>query len=362
MLKKIVLLLTIILVFIVQILAQTNFRPIAYDEAIVAAKTEGKYVFIDFYTDWCAPCKMMARDVFPQEEVGEYMNKKFVCIQLNAEKEGKELADLFQVKAYPTFIVTDINKKVIMKKEGGSSPEKFIAAIDREIDPEKSPERLKERYDGGERTPELIKAYVNWKVSEIRDQDEAREEVAVIISDYFNGISDADRLSPKNLFIYVNYVESPSDPIAQYMVRHRNDFDPTIRDTVMKCISEMYKQEVFNYLCAGIPYNESDYQSVKKTINELGMNLSHCYDSSFELIECHSKGDLDAFLTLCEKKYSDLDNDQKFYLMAAFSKLMDTDDKELRLRAAKFVRGKLPEMEVRLLFFIARVLSELEME
>lgn len=358
---KNIVLLAIILIFSAQILAQTNFRPITYEDAITEATAEGKYVFIDFYTDWCAPCKMMTRDVFPQKKVGEYMNSKFVCIQLNAEKEGKDLAELFQVKAYPTFIVTDINKEVIMKKEGGASPDKFIAAIDREIDPEKSPERLKERYDGGERTPELIKAYVDWKMSD-QGQDEAQEEVAVIISDYFNGMSDADRLSSENLFIYTNYVESPSDPIAQYMVKHRDDFAPEVKDVVMKCISDMYKQEIFNYLCAGIPYDEFEYQFVKKTINELGMNSSHCYDSSFELIECHSKGDLDTFLALCEEKYSDLDNDQKFYLMAGFSKLMDTDDKELRQRAAKFVRGKLPEMEVRLLFFIARVLSELEME
>ena len=69
-------------------LAQTNFRSISFDEALKAAKKEKKLVFIDFYTDWCGPCKKMARDVFPQTMVGDFMNAKFVNLKLNAEQEG----------------------------------------------------------------------------------------------------------------------------------------------------------------------------------------------------------------------------------------------------------------------------------
>ena len=360
--KKFILFLGLTVLLVSQVSAQTNFRSITYDEALAAAKDENKLVFIDFYTDWCGPCKMMARDVFPQKSVGDYMNGKFVCIKLNAEKEGKELTALFQVKAYPTFIVTDVNKKVLMKKEGGAAPDKFIAAIEREIDPEKSPERLKERYEGGERTAELIEAYADWRMSEIRDRDAAQKEVGGIISDYFNGLSDEQKLSPANLFIYTGYVDSPADPIVKYMVAHRNEFAPEIKNTIQECITKIYRQEVFNYLCAVVPYTDDEYQAVKKTINELGMNDTHYYDPVFELLDCHSKGDLNAFLTLCEEKYDSLDADQRLYLMAGLSRSVDTTDKTIRRRAAKFIRGKLPEMEVRLLFFIASVLSELERE
>ena len=93
-------------------LAQTNFRPLTLDQAVEQAKKENKLVFVDFYTDWCGPCRVMANTVFPQKKVGDYFNARFVCIKLNAEKEGKEDAATYQVKAYPTFLVLDTDKKV----------------------------------------------------------------------------------------------------------------------------------------------------------------------------------------------------------------------------------------------------------
>ena len=44
------------------------------EQASAKAKAEKKLIFLDAYTKWCGPCKMMARDVFPQEKVGAFMN------------------------------------------------------------------------------------------------------------------------------------------------------------------------------------------------------------------------------------------------------------------------------------------------
>ena len=65
-----------------------NFRPLSYTEAIELAAKENKMVFIDFYTTWCGPCKRMSKEVFPQQEVGEYFNRTFISLKLDAEKEN----------------------------------------------------------------------------------------------------------------------------------------------------------------------------------------------------------------------------------------------------------------------------------
>jgi len=75
------------------------------EQASAKAKAENKLIFLDCYTQWCGPCKKMAREIFPQQKVGDYFNQNFVCIKLDAEKEGREAAKKFGVTAYPTFKV-----------------------------------------------------------------------------------------------------------------------------------------------------------------------------------------------------------------------------------------------------------------
>ena len=85
-----------------------EFRDISFAGALKAAKAENKTVFMDCYTSWCGPCKMMTNDIFPQEKVGKYMNENFVCVKYDMEKgEGVELKKRYEVSAYPTFLVID---------------------------------------------------------------------------------------------------------------------------------------------------------------------------------------------------------------------------------------------------------------
>lgn len=347
------------------VFAQTDFRHISYEEALKAAKTEQKLVFMDFYTDWCGPCKMMMRDVFPKKEVADFMNKKFVSIKLNAEKEGQELAKKYKVAAYPTFIVIDANEKIIMTKVGGdSNPENFITSIARQIDPEKTPERLKERYDGGERTADLIAAYAGLKMEEVyanRRPDEAKKQEAFqLVQDYFNGLKDAQRLAPENLFIYATYTESPLDEIAKYMITHRAEFDPTIKSQIADQIAQLYKIQIQNYMMARSEYNDVQYQEIKKGITDLGLNKENQYTQAFRFIECQAKGDFNEFLTLCETEFKNLNQDQQAYLVINFSGLIQTEDEAVLKRASQFLRGQLKDMEASTLFYAAQQVYQFE--
>ena len=362
--KKIILFLSVSL-FALSLVAQTNFRDITYKEALAAAKAEKKLVFIDFYTSWCGPCKMMMKNIFPLKEVGNYLNSKFVCIKIDAEKgEGPELAKRYQVKAYPTFVAINPAEEILMTKVGGSgSGSGFIGSIDRLIDPDKTPERMKQRYESGERTADLISAYAGLKMEEVyknRQPDMTKKDEAFkMVQDYFDGLKDKERLAEENVFIYTTYTESPADAIVRYMIANRDKFAPAIKNDISDRIKELYKIDVLNYLTARIPFNQQQYDIVKKGVMDLGLNRDDYYTTAFRFIESYSKGDMDAFMTLCEKEYDQLD-DYKSSLMYSFADVFANADEAVKKRAAKFIRHSFLDMDATMIMFVAQQLMQLE--
>ncbi|HAM85483.1 MULTISPECIES: thioredoxin family protein [Butyricimonas] len=363
--KKIILFLSVSL-FALSLVAQTNFRDITYKEALAAAKAEKKLVFIDFYTSWCGPCKMMMKNIFPLKEVGNYLNSKFVCIKIDAEKgEGPELAKRYQVKAYPTFVAINPAEEILMTKVGGSgSGSGFIGSIDRLIDPDKTPERMKQRYESGERTADLISAYAGLKMEEVyknRQPDMTKKDEAFkMVQDYFDGLKDKERLAEENVFIYTTYTESPADAIVRYMIANRDKFAPAIKNDISDRIKELYKIDVLNYLTARIPFNQQQYDIVKKGVMDLGLNRDDYYTTAFRFIESYSKGDMDAFMTLCEKEYDQLNDDYKSSLMYSFADVFANADEAVKKRAAKFIRHSFLDMDATMIMFVAQQLMQLE--
>lgn len=58
-------------------------------------------VFVDFYADWCGPCKMMAPIV---EKLAEKYDGKLKVGKCNIDEEG-ELANQYKIMSIPTMII-----------------------------------------------------------------------------------------------------------------------------------------------------------------------------------------------------------------------------------------------------------------
>ena len=102
------------------------------------------------------------------------------------------------------------------------------------------------------------------------------------------------------------------------------------------------------------------YGQVKRWILDLGLNEGGMYDSVFRFIECYAEGDLDAYLTLCEKEYKSLEPSFQTDLLVRIPSLIDMNDQSLLKRTSKFIRSHLAELEPSKLYTVVMVLSQVE--
>lgn len=71
---------------------------------------DNKLVFVDFYADWCGPCKMMAPIV--EQFDGEMKNEVKVC-KINID-ENMDIAQEYRITSIPTLILIKDGKVVDM--------------------------------------------------------------------------------------------------------------------------------------------------------------------------------------------------------------------------------------------------------
>ena len=86
-------------------------------------KTSDKTVLIDFYADWCGPCKMIAPSI---EEIANENPDILVC-KANVDT-ARDLAIEFRIESIPTIFVLK-DGKVVNKAVGWRSKEQILEMV-----------------------------------------------------------------------------------------------------------------------------------------------------------------------------------------------------------------------------------------
>ncbi|MBI4211673.1 MAG: thioredoxin family protein [Deltaproteobacteria bacterium] len=74
-------------------------------EGLAAARSSHKPMLIDFYADWCPPCRKYDREFFSRDDISELANH-FVMVRIDAthtNDEVERVADKYHVVGWPTI-------------------------------------------------------------------------------------------------------------------------------------------------------------------------------------------------------------------------------------------------------------------
>jgi thioredoxin-like negative regulator of GroEL len=104
------------------------FRDLSFEAALKQAATEQKFVFVDFYTTWCGPCKMLDQTTWKDASVTALISAKAIPLKIDAEKE-LELAKRYKISAYPTLLLVKPDGTEIDRIIGFREPEPFKDAF-----------------------------------------------------------------------------------------------------------------------------------------------------------------------------------------------------------------------------------------
>ncbi|MDE0421616.1 MAG: DUF255 domain-containing protein [Gammaproteobacteria bacterium] len=209
----------------------------SWDDAFKAAEENDRLVFVDVYTEWCGPCKLMDANVFPKDAVGDYFNARFVNIKLDAEDEdlnGPEIGDRYGIRAYPTLLFLNPDGSELGRGVAGLEVEQLIQ-LAKEATGEASSgfQDMAARYDAGERDSAFVRAFLEAaKVAGAKLHDDVqakvahRERMAPVFDEYFAS-RDKETLVNADDFAVIGAYKSKverGDPAVEFVIDNYDAF------------------------------------------------------------------------------------------------------------------------------------------
>ncbi|MCT4616088.1 MAG: thioredoxin domain-containing protein [Marinifilaceae bacterium] len=198
-----------------------KFSHDSWSNILKQAKTQNKLIFVDCYTSWCGPCKMMARDVFTQNEVGQYFNSNFISVKLDMEKKpGVDLKKSLGVNAYPTLVFIDGNNIIVHKEVGAKTKDELLQMAKKVVESGGELSKYNKEYQlNKNKDYDFIKKYL-----EVLAKAYDKEKQEKVVRNYFSTIANNKLLDANNWNLFVSYVNTPDIECFEYLLNNRAIF------------------------------------------------------------------------------------------------------------------------------------------
>lgn len=321
--KKITLTLTALIAAVAMMAQGMVFEPegTTLEQASAKAKAENKLIFLDCFTQWCGPCKKMSRDVFPQEQVGAFMNPRYVNLKIDMESAyGAPLAKKLQIQAYPTFVIFNANAEEIGRFVGGCAAEDFIKNVE-EKSKDNSSAELQKRWQNGDRDPEFLKTYLTTLNASYKG-NEANDVAEAILDPQIETFASDSTLS----MIFMRNITNPFSKAFTYTAKHPEALKATLGDMPVdmkiRNVLNNFPRQVINEHDGTADLDQAQFDRFVALLKELKLTDADHYRLSILITLSNKQKDFASYI-----KYI------KEYLK---NKNLDADDMQLARWAQPF--------------------------
>ncbi len=200
---------------------QTGIRFIEqpeWESVLELARKEGKVIFFDAATSWCAPCRLMEREVFTRPEEAAFFNENFINVKYDMERgEGKTLRTRFGVKVFPTYLFIDANGKELHRIVGAHVQQGvFLRGARRALTFNGYLAALEVRFQRGERNARFMLEYLD----ALHMAGELEREAT--LAQRFLSLMTTDHFFDKDYWdLLAQYLDDPASSLFRALVEKR---------------------------------------------------------------------------------------------------------------------------------------------
>ena len=227
----------------------------SWKEVQAKAKTENKYIFMDCFTTWCGPCKYMSSTIFPLQNVGEFMNDKFVSVAVQLDttkndnelvkswyKDSHDLAAKYNVRVYPTYLIFDAGGNIVHRFVGSSTADEFVANARKSLDPESQYYTLLNEYHKGKKDQDFLR-----KLALASADAYDMENASKISKEYL--ATQQDLYTKDNLEFIKKFTNTSADKGFEVMIKNPAKVDAILGKGTAASIVQpvIMKEEIFKY-------------------------------------------------------------------------------------------------------------------
>ena len=131
--------------------ASSPINWMTFEEAQAAMKNEPRKLFVDVYTYWCGPCKMLDRNTFSNPQLAKFVNENYYAVKFNAQDENdivfggrtysnpnydpnkgqyrrnssNQLSSAMGVRAFPTMVIFNEKLEKMQGIRGYKTPQQL---------------------------------------------------------------------------------------------------------------------------------------------------------------------------------------------------------------------------------------------